>query len=407
MEVILTVFIIIPVFLYTLVYLFARPRWPAHRHFPALKRHLLTHHSSRALLETDTSNDSSTQEPDPPRYSVAFDHINNLGFLTYVMHITLHDLHIFPRDVTCDDFDIMPPDQSNQAAGMVRSDVIMLGTRVAVARQHIIRSLFVQEHAEWLIQTAKRRRLKPRLREFKHDPTEQNITLTFHFRPSHLKLKSGNSPATHQTHVEAFLTQLLEHCLDLRPKHDTPGAQWVDLFNMISHRAFDDRRKVLTHILKNHDREPAVSKLCKAILESDHYVEKFVLMRHDPDRFFEAISPEHLQVFVQRYTNDSEGVEHDINAISPERFPALFGAHLPRSILHDRKIPTPYRIELTRAWLGDPRIPREELHEAIAQMSKSDQLQLRAALEEDGGMSGALSSIEDQAGKLTLDHSQH
>ena len=111
---------------------------------------------------------------------------------------------------------------------------------------------------------------------------------------------------------------------------------------------------------------------------------------------------ENLVLFVRHYTRISAGLELCSHDISPERFPEVFGPHLPLTILSDRELPTVYRVELVRAWLKDQSIDRDALHEAIAQMSDKDQLQLRAALEQDSALTGALSSIDTQAGKISM-----
>lgn len=380
-----------------------RPIWPVEKHYPALERKVIE--LDAPLLLTHNEDSSDGVEAQAKDYTLSFDHLNNLGFMTYIMHVTRHDLELFPEGVTCDPFDPRPLTQnSGQDTTYSHVDVLTLGRRISLERKTLVRALFDSEHAERVLRLSKNNQ-SAQIRELKHDLATGDVTFTFYIKPRHLKLKRGHKASEHKTQSAQALGDLVSQISAARPKHSTPAEQWAALFPIISRKSHEDSRVVLTHILTHFDREPVISTLCQSILNSDVYVEKFVLFRHDPERFFGAISKKQLRTFVRDYTRDSDGVTLDHNAITPERFPIVFGDHLPLNTLKDSKIPTVYRIELVRRWLKDTERDRDALHEAIAAMSARDQLQLRAALESDSSLSGALSSTDSQAGKLTLDPS--
>lgn len=359
-----------------------RPRWPAHKHFPALETRLL-----------EAREDS---HPDARPYSLTLDHINSLGIVTYVMHIKRHDLSLFPPGASCDPFDPSPPNKSSLEGTLTSSDLLLVGERIPVRCTRIIEALFPKDQARAILKSA-RGEIKFRLRELSHDPSTGDVTFTFHLRAALIKPSSQEREELSPLDVHAnFFASLVQRCMAFEPRANEPAVQWVHLFELIEKAEPEQRAVVLAHILDQHDMHPAVSILCQHILQSSLYTEQLVLFRHDAPRFFGAIAPPQLLHFARQYARQSEP------GSSPERFADAFGSHLPLSALSDRQLPSIHRVELVRRWLADSEVDRDALHEAIAQMSGRDQLQLRAALEKDSSLSGALSTTEHRGGELSV-----
>lgn len=402
----IVVILIVMFSLFSGVYWLARPRWPAHKHFPSLHSELMTNLRAPALLEdlgprTDASAVASIDDAPLP-CSISFDHINNLGVITYIAHITLHDLCLFPEQATCDPFDPYPAAHSNVDKIYTHADLHLLGHRINVSRAAIIQAVFSEEHAQEVLKYGRDLR-GARLRELAHDPHSGDVTFTFHIRPSHIEAsrKKHRDVQDLQRHT-TFFASIVNTCLSFKPRHDDPAAQWTELFHIIGHAPFESRRAVLRHILAQYGHQSDVASLRTHITNSNHYEEQFFLYQHDPDRFFEAISEKSLLRFVRQYTQESDRTISVLHAISPTRFATIFGPHLPVTVLSDHKIPLSYRVELVRKWLKDTAIDRDALHAAIAQMSDRERTQLRAALEQDSSLSGALSSIDHQGGDLSV-----
>ena len=243
------------------------------------------------------------------------------------------------------------------------------------------------------------------------DREARTCTFTFVFTTQALQRRPGHSKEQDRARIEGELTSRISACARLLARRDERGdaATLCDLYASVFEGATRERAALLKHILQNHAGEPEVEALYESTLREEIAVELLaVLCDVDAERFCSGYPL--LIDFAGDYARHHDSLREPVmetlisSVAAAEPFADSFGPHLPQSALLRAEIPIAYRIALVRHWLAQDEGTRARLHDAIRQMTASDQGVMRVAFKYDDALRGALSdSSALQGGELSLE----